>query len=190
MPAEPRSSTRLLYLYFSLLALLVNVTSPQWVLDIPTSYMLKDLLHATASEVSWFRLITGIPLMNTFSKNGSSRSGSSAPVNCSSRIRTNPLVPSLNRTNRLKSDFGITSTMSQYITSLAYASGSIFAGTALARHSRQLSRSSSLCMIAHSRTRLKSAVWQFALDHVKLFRFPLLLRIHRIARGSAGVGDR
>ena len=29
-----RSSTRLLYLYFSLLALLVNVASPQWVLDI------------------------------------------------------------------------------------------------------------------------------------------------------------
>src|ERR1017187_10835812 len=64
--AEPRSSTRLLYLYFSLLALLVNVTSPQWVLDIPTSYMLKDLLHATASEVSWFRLITGIPLYAGF----------------------------------------------------------------------------------------------------------------------------
>ena len=66
MPVEPRSSTRLLYLYFSLLALLVNVTSPQWVLDIPTSYMLKDLLHATASEVSWFRLITGIPLYAGF----------------------------------------------------------------------------------------------------------------------------
>src|SRR5579863_7870228 len=64
--AEPRSSTRLLYLYFSLLALLVNVASPQWVLDIPTSYMLKDLLHATASQVSWFRLITGIPLYAGF----------------------------------------------------------------------------------------------------------------------------
>ena len=66
LEAEPRPSTRLLYLYFSLLALLVNVTSPQWVLDIPTSYMLKDLLHATASEVSWFRLITGIPLYAGF----------------------------------------------------------------------------------------------------------------------------
>src|ERR1700758_2321214 len=62
--AETRkqSSTRELYLYFSLLALLVNVTSPQWVLDIPTSYMLKDLLHASASQVSLFRLITGTPL--------------------------------------------------------------------------------------------------------------------------------
>jgi hypothetical protein len=61
--AETRkqSSTRELYLYFSLLALLVNVTSPQWVLDIPTSYMLKDLLHASASQVSLFRLITGTP---------------------------------------------------------------------------------------------------------------------------------
>jgi MFS family permease len=62
--AETRkqSSTRELYLYFSLLALLANVTSPQWVLDIPTSYMLKDLLHASASQVSLFRLITGTPL--------------------------------------------------------------------------------------------------------------------------------
>ena len=64
--AEPRSSTRPLYLYFSLLALLVNITSPQWLLDIPTSYMLKDLLHATASQVSWFRLITGVPLYAGF----------------------------------------------------------------------------------------------------------------------------
>lgn len=60
--SEPKPSSRELYVYFSLLALLVNVTSPQWVLDIPTSYMLKDLLHASASQVSRFRLITGIPL--------------------------------------------------------------------------------------------------------------------------------
>ena len=64
--AKPRSRTRPLYLYFSLLALLVNVTSPQWLLDIPTSYMLKNLLHATASQVSWFRLITGVPLYAGF----------------------------------------------------------------------------------------------------------------------------
>src|SRR5579862_539235 len=64
--AKPRASSRSLYLYFSLLALLVNVTSPQWLLDIPTSYMLKDLLHATASQVSWFRLVTGIPFYAGF----------------------------------------------------------------------------------------------------------------------------
>ena len=63
---KKQSSTRELYLYFSLLALLVNVTSPQWVLDIPTSYMLKDLLHASASQVSLFRLITGTPLFIGF----------------------------------------------------------------------------------------------------------------------------
>ncbi len=64
--AKTLSSTRELYLYFSLLALLVNITSPQWVLDIPTSYMLKDLLHASASQVSLFRLITGIPFFLGF----------------------------------------------------------------------------------------------------------------------------
>lgn len=63
---EARSSTQELYLYFSLLALLVNLTNPQWVLDIPTSYMLKDLLHASASQVSLFRLITGIPFFVGF----------------------------------------------------------------------------------------------------------------------------
>lgn len=60
------SNRRELYLYFSLLALLVNITSPQWLLDIPTSYMLKDLLHASASQVSLFRLITGIPFFVGF----------------------------------------------------------------------------------------------------------------------------
>ncbi len=63
---ETRSSRQGLYLYFSLLALLVNITSPQWVLDIPTSYMLKDLLHASASQVALFRLITGIPFFVGF----------------------------------------------------------------------------------------------------------------------------
>jgi MFS family permease len=58
---ERNSNTRRLYLYFSLLALMMNVTNPQWVLDIPTSYMLKNLLHASASQVALFRLLTGIP---------------------------------------------------------------------------------------------------------------------------------
>ena len=61
-----RSDTWKLFVYFSLLALLVNITSPQWLLDIPTSYMLKDLLHSSASQVSLFRLITGIPLFAGF----------------------------------------------------------------------------------------------------------------------------
>jgi hypothetical protein len=35
---------------------------PQWVLDIPTSYMLKNLLQASASQIALFRLLTGIPI--------------------------------------------------------------------------------------------------------------------------------
>jgi MFS family permease len=58
---ERNSNRRHLYLYFSLLALMMNVTNPQWVLDIPTSYMLKNLLQASASQVALFRLLTGIP---------------------------------------------------------------------------------------------------------------------------------
>lgn len=50
--SESRSSNGQLYLYFSLLGLLVNITNPQSVLDIPTSFMLKDLLHASAWQVS------------------------------------------------------------------------------------------------------------------------------------------
>ena len=56
MPETERPTrNRELYLYFGLLALLVNVTSPHWILDIPTSFMLENLLHASASQVSWFR---------------------------------------------------------------------------------------------------------------------------------------
>lgn len=58
---QVKSNTRPIYLYFSLIALLVNLTNPQWVLDIPTSFMLQHLLHASASQVSTFRLLTGIP---------------------------------------------------------------------------------------------------------------------------------
>jgi MFS family permease len=62
MQATERGSNKQgLYLYFSLLALMMNVTNPQWVLDIPTSYMLKNLLQASASQVALFRLLTGIP---------------------------------------------------------------------------------------------------------------------------------
>jgi hypothetical protein len=60
--AERNLSKRQLYLYFGLLALQMNVTNPQWALDIPTSYMLKNLLHASASQVALFRLLTGIPI--------------------------------------------------------------------------------------------------------------------------------
>jgi hypothetical protein len=54
-------NTRGLLFYFGLLALLVNLVNPGFLLDIPTSYMLKNILHSTASQIAEFRLLTGIP---------------------------------------------------------------------------------------------------------------------------------
>jgi hypothetical protein len=48
-------------LYFGLISLLVNLVNPGFLLDIPTSYMLKNLLQASASQISIFRLLTAIP---------------------------------------------------------------------------------------------------------------------------------
>jgi len=59
--SDGSSSTRQLLLYFGLMSLLVNVANPGFLLDIPTSYMLKNILHASASQISRFRLLTGIP---------------------------------------------------------------------------------------------------------------------------------
>jgi hypothetical protein len=58
--------TRPIYIYFGSLSLLVYLLSPEWFLDIPTTYMLKNHLHATAPQVSVFRLLTGIPLYVAF----------------------------------------------------------------------------------------------------------------------------
>jgi MFS family permease len=60
--SDGSSNTRQLLLYFGLMSLLVNVVNPGFLLDIPTSYMLKNILHASASQISGFRLLTGIPL--------------------------------------------------------------------------------------------------------------------------------
>src|SRR5579871_5180010 len=54
-------STRQLLLYFGLMSLLVNLVNPGFLLDIPTSYMLKNTLHTSAAQISLFRLLTGIP---------------------------------------------------------------------------------------------------------------------------------
>lgn len=64
--ATGSSNNRLLFLYFGPLTLLVFLVAPEYLLDIPTSYMLKDRLHATAQQVSMFRLLTGIPLYLCF----------------------------------------------------------------------------------------------------------------------------
>lgn len=51
-----------LFLYFSVLTFLMYSVTPDILLDIPTAFMLKNHLHATASQVSLFRLLTGIPM--------------------------------------------------------------------------------------------------------------------------------
>lgn len=51
------------YGYFTPLTLLVYLALPHApLLDIATSYMLKDRLHASATEVSLFRLLTALPV--------------------------------------------------------------------------------------------------------------------------------
>jgi predicted MFS family arabinose efflux permease len=67
MPAiQGRPNTRSIYVYFGALTLLVYLVAPEYLLDIPTSYMLKNRLHAGAPEVSLFRLLTGIPIYVAF----------------------------------------------------------------------------------------------------------------------------
>jgi hypothetical protein len=62
----PASAGRV-FLYFIPLTLFVYLATPVgYLLDIGTAYMLKDRLHATATEVSAFRLITAIPLYLSF----------------------------------------------------------------------------------------------------------------------------
>jgi hypothetical protein len=66
--AAPNGSqnTRSIFLYFGSLTLLVYLVAPEYLLDIPTTYMLKNHLHATAPQVSMFRLLTGIPMYVAF----------------------------------------------------------------------------------------------------------------------------
>lgn len=62
--AEGRDRT---LLYFGCLTLLTYLAAPGGALvDIQTSYLLKNQLHATATEISVFRLLTGIPVYFAF----------------------------------------------------------------------------------------------------------------------------
>ncbi len=54
-------------LYFGWLTLFIALASPAgYLVDIQTSYLLKNQLHATATEISTFRLVTGIPVYLAF----------------------------------------------------------------------------------------------------------------------------
>src|ERR1700675_4027845 len=71
MPATSRrnrwANNSQAFAYFGSLTLLVYLANPLGTLvDIQTSYMLKNQLHATATEVSMFRLLTAIPAYFAF----------------------------------------------------------------------------------------------------------------------------
>jgi MFS family permease len=59
--------SRDVFLYFTPLTLLVYLVLPHgYLLDFATSYMLKDQLHASATQVSVFRLLTALPVYLSF----------------------------------------------------------------------------------------------------------------------------
>jgi hypothetical protein len=64
---EDSSDTGRIFVYFGSLTFLVYFVLPHgYLLDITTTYMLKDRLHAGATEVSMFRLLTGMPVYLSF----------------------------------------------------------------------------------------------------------------------------
>lgn len=64
---DQSSKTRQVFLYFGPMTLLLYLVMPHgYLLDIATSFMLKNQLHATATEVSTFRLLTAIPVYLSF----------------------------------------------------------------------------------------------------------------------------
>ncbi len=61
--AARSADTRGGFFYFGRLTLLVYLVLPHgYMLDIATSFMLKDQLHATATQISLFRLLTAVPV--------------------------------------------------------------------------------------------------------------------------------
>src|SRR5580693_8875295 len=65
--AAETSKTRQVFLYFSPLTFLAYLALPHgYLLDIATTYMLKNQLHASVTAISTFRLLTAIPIYVSF----------------------------------------------------------------------------------------------------------------------------
>jgi Major Facilitator Superfamily len=65
--AAPEARTGPIYLYFAPLTLLIYLGAPSgYLLDICTTLVLKDHLHASATDVSVFRFVTALPLYLSF----------------------------------------------------------------------------------------------------------------------------
>ena len=66
-PEKAKFKTGRVFAYFTPLTFLVYLATPSgYLLDIGTSYLLKNQLHASANQVATFRLLTGIPLYFSF----------------------------------------------------------------------------------------------------------------------------
>lgn len=67
MNALTASDTRKVYAYFIALTLLIGLATPNgYLVDIATSYMLKNQLHASAEDVARYRLLSAIPIFIGF----------------------------------------------------------------------------------------------------------------------------
>jgi len=67
MASERPAGAGQTYAYFGVLTLLVYLVTPNsYLVDITTAYMLKNQLHAGATQVSVFRLLTAIPIYFAF----------------------------------------------------------------------------------------------------------------------------
>jgi MFS family permease len=61
--AAQEASTRPIFVYFTPLILILYLVLPtQYLVDLATTFMLKDQLHASATQVSVFRLLTAAPV--------------------------------------------------------------------------------------------------------------------------------
>ncbi|HWE97841.1 MAG TPA: MFS transporter [Tepidisphaeraceae bacterium] len=64
---DQQGSTRQTFLYFASLTLFIYLATPAGLLvDIQTTYLLKNQLHATPTQISIFRLVTAIPVYFAF----------------------------------------------------------------------------------------------------------------------------
>jgi len=67
IPAPDPRRRRDVFLYFGLLTFFVYLASPHaYLLDVATAYMLKNQLHASASQISQFRVLTAAPMYVSF----------------------------------------------------------------------------------------------------------------------------
>src|SRR3954462_2002526 len=66
-PSTRTRDTRQTLLYFGLLTLFIYLATPAgYLIDIQTSYLLKNQFRATPTQISIFRMVTAIPLYLAF----------------------------------------------------------------------------------------------------------------------------